>query len=162
MGAELQGLRPSLTSSLSPSLSPSPHPLTETVSLTRVSGGALLTVSTRSPRRPATYPHETHGVGDREQHFLCTLILPPIPPCSLLGFAVPSRGCHQLLDCREGCFGHHLFWFLNRSWEGREECSICSLTCHPRVAGPVLCCTQGTRDWRSIVFDFASWELCGS
>lgn len=47
---------------------------------------------------------------------------------------------------------------------GREERSVAFVysLVHPSVAGPCLCCTQGTRDSRSIIFDFASWELCGS
>ena len=89
----------------------SPH-FREAMRLTGVSGGALLTVSAGCPRWPKTCPHQTRGWGQGAAF----LLYPPSPvPRSLLGFAGLSGSCHQLLGCREDCFGHHLFGFLNRS-----------------------------------------------
>lgn len=89
--------------------------------------------------------------GGQGAALLWTLVLLPPPPCSLLGFAGPSGGYHQLLDHRKGCFGHHLFWFLNGTWEGRGECGIGSLTYASISQSLALCCAQRTRDRRRII-----------
>lgn len=89
------GILATLTQSLSPSLSFStansilvPHSFPAGGRPTRVSGGALLTVSAGCPRRPGTYPHQTRrgGTGNSISFVPSSFPHPhPAPYLALLG-----------------------------------------------------------------------------
>lgn len=127
MTTESQGPMPSPTLRLSPSLSRSPHPTDEGSKTYHSSRMGASDHLHQVSKITCKYHIRPRGWGAGSS----ISFVPSSPPCSLLHFARHGGSCHQLLDGREGCFGHHLFCFLNRSWGGRGECGICSLIYPP-------------------------------
>lgn len=146
---EPQGPTPSPTLGLSPFLSLSPHPTdgcSETYqSLGRGASDHLHQVS----KMAYNISHQTQWMGGREQHFLCTPILPSTPPAPYFTLLGKVGVVISFLVVGSAVLG--IIFFVSLIGAGEEEGSV--VLAHALIQPsesrwpcPLLC--TGTRDRR--------------